>query len=116
MARRFGIFCIGIDSSISQLTIASALARDAGVEALCSFSCADLMSYTIPESVTWMTAYLPCFVLDRMRGRLTKWIGDGRAVGKERLFLSVLYQPTGWEGSDCAKDETYVLWMYDGIK
>ncbi|KAI8611502.1 hypothetical protein BC830DRAFT_1084012, partial [Chytriomyces sp. MP71] len=97
MATLFGIRATGVDFSPASVAEATENARLAGVSHLCDFVLDDFTAWDrIPEEYTWITAYLPQTVMNRLREVLEGWLkGDLDAIGgpsnierNPRLFLS----------------------------
>ncbi|ORY41226.1 hypothetical protein BCR33DRAFT_767559 [Rhizoclosmatium globosum] len=109
-----GIKSTGIDFSPASIAEAEQLAEEAGVSHLTTFKLADFTQWEdIPLEFTWVAAYLPNYVLPRLKGLVERWLLQSSPLDPN-LFLSVLYKMKGWErGILAGKDEAMTLWVAD---
>ncbi|KAJ3029354.1 UNVERIFIED_CONTAM: hypothetical protein HDU68_012420 [Siphonaria sp. JEL0065] len=114
IAKTLGIKSTGIDFSPASVQEARENAEKEGVSDLCTFTLADFTQWEdISLEYTWVAAYLPNYVLHRLKGVVERWLVQPSKL-EPHLFLSVLYKMKGWEqGVLAGKNEALTLWVAD---
>jgi ubiquinone/menaquinone biosynthesis C-methylase UbiE len=88
MARTFGVFCLGIDIDPKTIEQARERAYEENMGHLTSFIVGDVTRDPIPDSVVWVSTYLPTFVLkDVVKGPIENWLDDKISSNLLRFFI-----------------------------